>query len=83
MEKNTLSIICLIACALASYIISGLNPAIILSRLLYHEDIRSKGSGNPGFTNFNRVYGKTAWIVFFLDIFKGLAICLAGGDSVQ
>ncbi len=67
-----------IACALAAYVISGLNPAIVLSKLLYHEDIRNKGSGNPGFTNFNRVYGKTAWIVFILDVGKGIALCLAG-----
>ena len=64
--------------ALSAYLISGLNPAIVLSHALYHEDIRDKGSGNPGFTNFNRVYGKTAWIVFFLDVSKGLALCLAG-----
>lgn len=66
------------AVALAAWLVSGLNPAIVLSRLLYHEDIRDKGSGNPGFTNFNRVYGKTAWIVFVLDVGKGIAICLAG-----
>ncbi len=67
-----------ISVALAAYLISGLNPAIVLSHVLYHEDIRDKGSGNPGFTNFNRVYGKISWIVFILDVGKGMLLCWAG-----
>ena len=59
---------------IASYLISGINPAIVLSHLLYHEDIREKGSKNPGFTNFKRCYGNIGWLVFFLDIFKGILI---------
>ena len=61
----------------SAYLISGLNPAIILSRLIYHEDIREKGSGNPGFTNFKRVFGsRYAWYVFALDILKSVLPCL-------
>ena len=66
--------------ALAAYFISGLNPAIILSKAIYHEDIRKSGSGNPGFTNFARVFGhKYAWLVFVLDIGKGALISVAAG----
>ena len=61
----------LIAAAVCSYLWDGLNVSIILSNLIYHEDIRTKGSGNPGFTNFKRAFGsKWAWPVFFLDILK-------------
>ena len=61
----------LILAAVASYLWDGLNVSIILSNLIYHEDIRTKGSGNPGFTNFKRAFGsKWAWPVFFLDIIK-------------
>ncbi len=61
-----------IAAVLSGYLISGLNPAIILSRAIYHKDIRTCGSGNAGFTNFKRSFGgKYAWFVFFLDIAKG------------
>ena len=61
----------------SAYLISGLNPAIILSKLIYHDDIRLKGSKNPGFTNFKRVYGnRCAWYVFVLDILKSVLPCI-------
>ena len=62
---------------ITAYLVAGINPAIVLSKALYHEDIRTcgKGSGNPGFTNFKRVYGmKTAWLVMVLDIGKCCAL---------
>lgn len=70
-----MDILLLICAALAGYLVSGLNPAIILSRAIYHQDIRTCGSGNAGFTNFKRTFGgKYAWFVFFLDIFKGVVL---------
>ena len=63
------------AAALSGYLVSGLNPAIILSKLIYKKDIRTMGSGNPGFTNFKRSFGsKYAWWVFLLDILKGAVL---------
>lgn len=58
--------------AVLGYVCGSVNPAIIISKLVYGEDIRTKGSGNPGFTNFKRVYGNSfiSWSVMFLDIFK-------------
>lgn len=68
------------AAALCAYFLSGVNPAIVLSRLIYKQDIRQQGSGNPGFTNFMRVYGgKWAWFVFFLDIGKSVALLAVFG----
>ncbi len=58
-------------CVVGSYLCGGVNTAILLSRALYQEDIREKGSGNPGFTNFKRVYGmRYAWLVFAGDLLK-------------
>lgn len=67
-----MSVVVLAICAAVSYLIGGLNSAIILSKLVYGEDIRTKGSKNPGFTNFKRVYGGSiiSWSVMLLDILK-------------
>ena len=58
--------------AAVSYVLGGVNGAIIMSKLVYHEDIRESGSNNPGFTNFKRVYGlnAAAWSVLLIDILK-------------
>ncbi len=70
-----LKILILALGAVISYFICSLNPAIELSKLVYGEDIRKKGSGNPGFTNFTRVYGlKWGWLVMVFDLLKG-AVC--------
>lgn len=54
------------------FLLSGINPAIVLSKLIYHKDICSCGSGNPGFTNFKRTFGnKWAWWVLVFDLLKG------------
>lgn len=64
--------------AVAAYIVSSWNPAITLSKAIYHKDIRTCGSGNPGFTNFKRTFGnKWAWWVMLLDLCKaGLVVLL-------
>ena len=70
--------------AAAGYLISSINPAIVLSKLIYHKDIRNEGSGNPGFTNFKRVFGsKYAWVVFVLDISKALVLEIIFGFLFQ
>ena len=57
--------------AVSAYLISGINPAIIMSKAIYHRDIRECGSKNPGFTNFRRSFSKSlAWVVFVLDLLK-------------
>ena len=51
---------------LCSYLLGSLNSAIIVSRLLYKEDIRTKGSKNAGMTNMLRIYGKRAALLTLL-----------------
>lgn len=72
--------VALIVAAIVPYLIAGVNPSILLSKLVYRQDIRTQGSKNPGFTNFKRVYGwKLAWLVFILDLAKGAVACLVAG----
>jgi glycerol-3-phosphate acyltransferase PlsY len=70
--------LCLVFTALLSYLWGSLNSAIIVIRLLKHEDIREKGSGNAGLTNVLRIYGKgPALVTLLCDLFKGVAAVVA------
>ena len=70
-------VLLVLICAVSSYLLGSFNPAIELSRLIYHQDLRTLGSKNPGFTNFKRVFGnKWAWAVFCLDFAKSAVLCL-------
>ena len=60
-----------ILCMVIPYLLGSINPAIIVSRKVYHDDIRTHGSGNAGATNTLRTYGKkTAALIFCLDLLK-------------
>ena len=70
-----MTIFLLILAAVSGYLVAGLNPAIALSKLIYHQDIRECGSGNPGFTNFKRTFGnRWAWWVLALDLSKAAVV---------
>ena len=60
------------AFAVVAYLLGGVNGSIILSRLVYKEDIRELGSKNPGFTNFKRLHGfaPATFAVMAIDICK-------------
>ena len=61
------------------YLLGSVNTAIIVSGVMYHDDIRNHGSGNAGFTNMMRNYGKKAAIITFVgDILKTVLAVLIG-----
>jgi len=65
---------------IAAYLLGNLNGAVVVSKLLSHEDVRSKGSGNAGLTNFVRNYGAaTSVFVILIDVGKAVLACLIGG----
>ena len=65
--------------AIIGYLLGSINSAVILSKVIYKQDIRTQGSGNAGMTNMNRVYGKKAALFTFLgDFCKGIAAVLIG-----
>lgn len=67
----------IIACAVVGWFFGGWNGAILISRAKMHEDVRSKGSGNAGLTNFLRSYGGAATLlVLLIDAGKTVAACL-------
>ena len=63
-----------------AYLLGSVNSAIIISRLRYGEDIRTKGSGNAGMTNMLRNYGKgAAGLTLLGDLLKTVfAVGIAG-----
>ena len=65
---------------LTAYMLGNLNGAFLVGYQVAGEDIRKKGSGNAGLTNFIRNYGTTPAIgVVATDIGKAVLACLVGG----
>lgn len=63
--------------AVACYAFGGINFAILFSKAIKHEDIRTVGSGNAGTTNVFRVFGLGMGALTFLcDSLKGVFVCL-------
>ncbi len=66
-------------CIAAGYLLGCLNGAILVSHVLLREDVRSKGSGNAGLTNYLRNYGGWATaLVALIDLAKTVLACLIG-----
>lgn len=70
----------LAAIAVFSYLLGGLNGAIIASKYVFHRDVRDYGSGNAGLTNFYRTFGAPGLaIVIGTDVLKTVIAVVAGG----
>ncbi len=66
-------------CMIIPYLLGSINPAILLSRTFYREDIRSYGSGNAGSTNVLRTYGKKMAVATLLcDLAKAAVAVWVG-----
>lgn len=65
--------LCIAVTAIVSYLFGSLNSAIIVCRILKHDDIRKYGSKSAGLTNVLRTYGKGAALLTLLcDLVKGI-----------
>lgn len=70
----------IVVAILVGYLLGNLNGAVSMSVLVGKEDVRSKGSGNAGLTNFIRNFGgANAILVILIDAGKAVISCLAGG----
>ena len=70
-------VICIALTVIISYLLGSCNSAIIVVRLLKHEDIREHGSKNAGLTNTFRCFGKIpALFTLIGDLGKGVVAAL-------
>lgn len=77
-----LVLLCL-AAAVFSYLCGSVNSAVLVSRGLFGQDIRSFGSGNAGLTNMHRVFGvKGAALTLVGDMLKAVVAILGSMSLV-
>ena len=73
-------VVSILIAAVVAYLLGDLNGAVVISKLIAHEDVRTRGSGNAGLTNFTRNYGShTSIFVILIDMGKAVTACLIGG----
>lgn len=73
------TVLATVLAAAAAYLLGSISFAVIVSRCLYHQDVRQFGSGNAGMTNILRTYGKKAAALTLAgDFLKGVVAVLAG-----
>lgn len=64
---------------LTAYLLGNLNGSVCISQMVAHEDVRKRGSGNAGLTNFFRSYGSwSTLLVLLIDAGKTVLACLVG-----
>lgn len=69
----------ILASIVSGYLLGSVMSAIIISNIVYREDVRRHGSGNSGATNAARVYGAVIGLLTYLgDFIKGVLACLLG-----
>ena len=65
--------------AAIAYLCGCFNGAVIVSKYILRDDVRTHGSGNAGLTNFHRTFGGPLTLVVLLcDVLKAVAAILIG-----
>ena len=73
------TVLATILAAAAAYLLGSVSFAVVVSKGLYHQDVRQFGSGNAGMTNILRTYGrKAAALTLAGDFLKGIAAVVIG-----
>lgn len=70
----------LLTAALTAYLLGNLNGSVCISALVANEDVRKRGSGNAGLTNFYRSYGGwSSFLVILVDTLKTVLAVFGAG----
>ena len=85
MAKNIL-----LACVLTAaggYLLGSILFGVLISKVMYNDDVRNHGSGNAGMTNVLRTYGKLPAVITTIgDVGKSVVAVKLGQfifDSTQ
>lgn len=72
------TILIVLAAAAQAYLLGSIDTGILVSKYLYHDDVRNYGSGAAGMTNMLRTFGKKAAALTAAgDVLKGVAaVCI-------
>ena len=74
-----LTVLGILLLTVVPYILGCSNGAILVSKYILRDDIRTHGSGNAGLTNFSRVFGgKLTLLVVLTDVLKAVFGVLLG-----
>ena len=73
-----MTILIVLAAAAQAYLLGSIDTGILVSKYLYHDDVRNYGSGAAGMTNMLRTFGKKAAALTAAgDVLKGVAaVCI-------
>ena len=70
--------------AVIAYLLGCFNGAVIISKYVLHDDVRTHGSGNGGLTNFLRTFGgPLTAVVLLTDMLKTVAAVLIGAALMR
>ena len=72
------SVLIAVVSAVQAYLLGSIDTGILVSKFLYHDDVRKYGSGAAGMTNMLRTFGKKAAALTAVgDVLKRVvAVCL-------
>ena len=73
-----MTLLIVLATAAEAYLLGSIDTGILVSKYLYHDDVRNYGSGAAGMTNMLRTFGKKAAAFTAAgDVLKGVAaVCI-------
>ena len=73
-----------IAAAVIAYFCGCFNGAVIVSKYILRDDVRTHGSGNAGLTNFYRTFGgPPTFVVILTDVLKAVVEGYYAVDSAR
>ncbi|MBM6870858.1 glycerol-3-phosphate acyltransferase [Pseudoflavonifractor phocaeensis] len=76
---TTQTVLAFLGTAVIAYFLGCFNGAVIVSKYILRDDVRTHGSGNAGLTNFHRTFGgPLTFVVILCDVLKAVIAVLVG-----